>query len=290
MVTTGAAAVALLLTGSVAFADTAQQTGQGTEGWGRMGERPGMMGQHAPGVFGKVIAVSGTTITVQSVMPMRPNQTGTTGAPAPTTYTVDASNATITKDGSASSIGAVAVGDSVMVDGTVNGTSVTATQIHDGQPPRGGMMGDKRGWGGASTTPGMMRGQNPQGPMAQLAGNGQPVIGGTVSAVSGTTLTITNNNGKSTYSIDASAATVVKAGATSTLAAIQVGDAVLAQGAINGTNVTASSVMDQGQRSAGASGTTAEQGTQDGNATPRMGSMMNFFGGIGGFFKHLFGF
>lgn len=281
--TTSGATIAVLLASSLAFADTVQQTGQGTEGWGRMGGgRPGMMGRHAPGVFGKVTAVSGSTITIESIMPMRQNTSGSTGTPTPTIYTVDASGATVTKDGSASSVGAIAVGDTIMVDGTVNGTNVTATQIHDGQPPRGAMMGEKRGWDDASSTPGMLRGNNP---IAQLAGNGQPVIGGTVSAVSGNTLTITNNGGGSTYNIDASSATILKSGATSTLAAIQVGDAVLAQGAINGTIVTATSIIDQGQRPAD-----NQQGSGQTSSGSRKSGVLGFFGGVGGFFKHLFGF
>lgn len=271
LVAGSAVAMAMLMSG-VAFADTTQP--QQGEGWGMgRGHGPGMM-QRAPGVFGTVSAISGATITVQGHAPG--SQAQSSGANTDTTYTVDASNATVTKDGTTSSVGSIAVGDTVRVEGTVSGTNVAATEIHDGLPPRRGMMGEKRGWDGASTTP---RGFGMMG--AAIQGNGQPVVGGTVTGVSGNTVSITNKSNVS-YSIDASGATITKAGATTTIASVQVGDAVLAQGAINGTNVTASSIIDHGaaQQPNAGSGSTQQQG-------PMMGG---FFGRIGGFCRNLFGF
>ena len=72
-------------------------------------------------------------------------------------YTVDALSATFEKDGVGASITDLKVGDKIFVDGTVNGTAVTATKISLGHP--GGHMKD--GWGGqrgdkqapAATTP-----------------------------------------------------------------------------------------------------------------------------------------
>jgi len=62
------------------------------------------------------------------------------------TYTVDASSATVLKGDvtgkpAASTFSAVAVGDTVMVDGTVSGTSVTAKMIIDGPMPKIGDHG-----------------------------------------------------------------------------------------------------------------------------------------------------
>jgi hypothetical protein len=51
------------------------------------------------------------------------------------------------------------------------------------------------------------------------AGNGQPVVGGSVTAVSGTSVTITNSAGV-TYTVDASAAKFSKPGATAATIAI----------------------------------------------------------------------
>lgn len=270
LVAGSAVAMAMLMSG-VAFADTTQ-TQQGT-GWGMgRGHGPGMM-QRALGVFGTVSAISGPTITVQGHAPGSPAQSGTN---TDTTYTVDASGATVTKDGTTSSVGAIVVGDTVRVEGTVSGTNVTATEIHDGLPPRGGMMGEKRGWDGASTTP---RGFGMMG--AAIQGNGQPIVGGTVTGVSGNTVSITNKSSVS-YSIDASNATIIKTGATSTIASVQIGDAVLAQGAINGTSMTASSLMDHGAA--------PTQQNVSGGTTQPQGPMGGFFGRVGGFFRNLFGF
>ena len=175
---------------------------------------------HAPGVGGTVTAVSGNTITV----------TGADGK----TYTIDATSAAITKDETVT-VSSIAVGDTVMADGTVSGTSVTATAIHDGKMPAGGAgFGGDRGTGG----PGMMGGRG---------------VHGTVSAVSGTTLTVTATNPKdsttSTYTVDASSATVLKGDgttkpSTSTLSAVAVGDTVSIQGTVSGTSVTAKTIID----------------------------------------------
>ena len=168
---------------------------------------------HQPGVGGTVTAVSGNTITV----------TGKDG----TSYTIDASAAAITKDETVA-VADVAVGDTVMAQGTVSGTSVTATNIHDGKMPAGGFGG--RGPGG------MGRG-----------------VHGTVSAISGNTLTVTATNPKdsttSTYTVDASSATVLKGDGTtkpaaSTLSAVAVGDTVMVGGTVSGTSVTAKMIVD----------------------------------------------
>src|ERR1700734_1869477 len=167
-----------LLVAIPAFAQTTQAaTGAGAGGG--FGGRGGMM-HGAPGVFGTVTAISGDSITLSS-KGFGQNATATT-------YTVDATNATVTKSGAASSISAIAVGDTVMVQGTVSGDSVTATKISDGVVPGAG-------------------GKGPTGPSIQ--GNGEPVVGGTITAINGSSLTITNAS-KVTYTIDASSATVDK--------------------------------------------------------------------------------
>jgi hypothetical protein len=205
-----------LLTAVPAFA----QSTQPAQGAGGFGARGGMMHGGTPGVFGTVTAISGDSITLSS-KGFGQNATATT-------YTVNATNATVMKSSAASSLSAIAVGDTLMVQGTVSGDSVTATKINDGVG--GGMMGGGRG--------GM-----------------QPGVFGTVSAVSGTTLTVTSkamvgpngSNGSSsatTYTVDASNATVVKNGATSTVSAIAVGDTVMIQGTVSGDNVTAKTIRD----------------------------------------------
>ena len=110
-----------------------------------------------------------------------------------------------------------------------------------------------------------------------IQGNGEPIIGGIVSTISSSTLTVATKSGI-TYTVDASSATVVKGHATSTLAQVAKGDAVIVQGTVNGTSVTASSVIDRPATPVSAKGNGVE------------GIAHRFFGGVRGFFARLFGF
>jgi hypothetical protein len=86
------------------------------------------------GIVGQVFAVDATNLTVITT-------TGKTGN-ATTTYTVDASEATVTKgfpkqnNTTAESVSNIQVGDTIIVRGLVVGTTVTAKSIVDGLPPR----------------------------------------------------------------------------------------------------------------------------------------------------------
>ncbi len=164
-----------------------------------------------PAAAGMVTAVNGTTITLTD---MKSN----------TTYTVDASNATITKMAKPTTQGAkpvsttitvsgIAVGDMLRVQGTVNGTTITATKIEDGMIGRGG--------GEFGRMPGVM---------------------GTVTAVNGSTLTVQGKDGK-TYTVNASGATADKM-QTISVSDIQIGDTVGVQGDTSGTSVMAKHIMD----------------------------------------------
>lgn len=244
------------------FADTNQKDNEGqkppvwSEGKGPAGIRPGI-GMMKPVIVGRVEAISGNTLTITAQqgigLGMGRNRNATSSVSATTkTYTVDAANATILKNNATSSVSSIAVGDVLIVQGTLNETSITATLIRDG----------------------MMRGQeqdknesNKQA-LSVLQGNGQPIIGGKVSAISGATLTVTNTSNV-TYTVDASNAKILQGQTTSSLASLKVGDAVTVQGTVNGTSVIASTVIDQ---------------------TKPEGQKMNFFAGIGQFFRHLFGF
>jgi len=163
-----------------------------------------------PAAMGAITAISGTNITIED------KQAGTT-------YTIDASSATITKHAKPATQGAaptsttisasdLAVGDMVVVQGTVSGTTVTATSIETG---RGGGPGGMRG---------------PRG------------VFGTVASVSGSTITVTGKDGK-TYTVDATSAKASKV-ETINVSDIQVGDTVGVDGALSGTSVTATHIMD----------------------------------------------
>lgn len=81
---------------------------------------PGM-GMRGHGVMGTVTAVNGNTLTI----------TNTDG----TTYTVDATNAQMSKTVTITTSD-IKVGDTLGVVGTVTGTSVAAVHIMDGIPPK----------------------------------------------------------------------------------------------------------------------------------------------------------
>jgi hypothetical protein len=207
------------------------------------------------GVFGTVSAISGNVITVTSKFKPKRNGTATT-----TAYTVEAGNATVTKNGSSSSVSNIAVGDMIMVQGTVSGNQVIAKTIRD-------------------NTPGQQKGFGVKGSMSPLIkGNGQPIVSGSVTAISGTTVTITNKSNV-TYTIDASNATIQNGNTTSTLSSVVTGDNVIVQGTVNGTSVTASSIIVQGM--------SANSNT---SSTEPLKPHPGFLGGIFGFFQHIFGF
>jgi len=262
-----------------AFADTTVPTTPTTTtrpagSWqGQARGAGGMHGQMAgmkPAVFGKVSAVSGNTITVSQQAFGKPGTTGTTTTPpAATTFTVDATNAKVTKSNAASTVAAIAVGDMVFVQGTVSGTNVTATTIRDGVM----MMRGTPGKPGTNPT-----GKAPSPVASPITGNGQPVVAGTISAISGSTLSITNKSNVS-YTVDASNAKIVQGQNTVTISNVTVGDSVVIQGTVNGNSIVASSVIDQAKPATTATATGAKPQARPG-----------ILGQLGQFFSHLFGF
>ena len=162
------------------------------------------------------------------------------------------------KGGVSSSVSSIAVGDTVMVQGTISGTNVTAKTIRDG----------------------ISQGQ------PAIQGNGQPVVAGSVTVINGNTITITNKSNV-IYSIDATNAKFVVNGVASpTISNVAVGDNVVVQGTVNGSSVVASSVIDQKAKTI-ANNNANNTGNSQKSNTGFMGGIM---GGISNFFKHLFGF
>jgi len=232
---------------------------------GHFGMRGGGM---RPGIVGTVTTVNDTTLTVTART--RPNASTT-----PVSYTVDVgSNTTIFKNGATSTISSVATGDVVMVQGTVSGTTVTATTIRDGLGSAYGPMH------ASSTMPFKGNGQMHASSTPAFQGNGEPVIAGSIVSISGSTLTVTNASNV-TYTVDASNANIVKGGATSSISSVATGDNVVIQGTVTGSSVVASSVIDQGS---------SNHGNGPATHVPPSGSFSGFFGAIGNFFKHIFGF
>jgi len=253
--------------------------GMGGQWQGRTGGTPGMGMTRGtpPAAFGSVTTINGTTLTVTSRTFTRPASNGTAPANPPataasaaiTTYTVDASNATVMKNNATSSVSAIAVGDMVVIQGTKSGTNITATSIRDG------MMRGPGGMKSPGGTPGSGSGNAP----SPIQGNGQPVVAGTVSAISGDSLTVSTKSNL-TYTVDATNAKVVQGQNTVTISSVTVGDSVIVQGAVNGTSVTASSVIDQ---------KAPAQTVANGSATAPKKNL-GFFGSIGQFFSRIFGF
>ena len=211
-----------------------------------------------PATFGKVTAINGTNLTVAG-------RTGFGSSSTTTTFTILATNATVIKNNATSSLSAIAVGDTVVVMGTTNGQTITATSIRDGVVPmgHGGNMG--------SSTDKYHDGNGPA-----ITGNGQPVILGTVSSINGSSVTITNKSNVS-YTVDATNARIVKGNATIAVSSLASGDSVIVQGAVNGSSVTATSIIDTVRpvKSANGQGAPAGEG---------------FMGAIGRFFSKIFGF
>ena len=235
---------------------------------GQDGRGLGMMGGQRPAAMGTVTAISGNSITIAS-------HQGFGSTTSTTTYIVDASNATVKKNNATSSVSAIVVGDRIAVQGTVSGTSVIATTIFDGIGP---MMGGRGDGAGKNPRPGTASSTPP------FVGNGQPVVAGSVTAVSGNTLTVTTATNV-VYTVDATNAKILQVSNTVALSSVTVGEKVVVQGAINGTSVVATTVIDQKAPQNTPQGGEQGQGQENGQGKPQ-----SFFGNIGGFFKHLFGF
>ena len=214
-------------------------------------------------IIGTVTVINGNTITVVGNKAgwgkgeKDANAPQTT--PTPTTYTVDASNAIIIKNGATSTVANIIVGDKVKIHGAITDANIVATIIRD-------------------NTNRTTESPKPKpSPSPLIPGNGQPIIAGSVTAINGLILTVTNKSGI-TYTVDASTAKIQNNRAFSD---IIIGDNVIVQGVVNGTSVTASSII------------VIQGATPSLNAEPNNngnGVRGNFFGGIGRFFQRLFGF
>ena len=193
----------------------------------------------------------------------RPNAANAAAATT-TTYTVTAAS-TVPVTGNVTALSGIKQNDTISVRGTVNtaNDTVVAASIRDGQ-----MTG--RGFG-----KGTQSGAMPQN--LAITGNGQPVVAGTVLAINGNSVTITNKSNV-TYTVDATSAKITQGQNTIQVSGLKTGDSVVVQGAVNGQAVTASSIIDQ-TRPAGTA-------TASGSVQAHSG----FMGSIGQFFMHLFGF
>lgn len=157
-------------------------------------------------VMGKITAISGNTITMTSTQPVPPTQTAsgstTVTKPATTakTYTVNAASATVKIDNETSTLSKLAVGNQILVKGTASSsdsTQITAQIIHSQSE-------------------------------AFLNRTHYRLIG-KITAVSGNTLTVLDDNGTS-YTVNSTDAKVTINGTDSTVSKLAVGDTIMVGG------------------------------------------------------------
>jgi hypothetical protein len=170
-----------------------------------------------------------------------------------TTFTVDATNAKILRGNTTITASNIAVGDTVVIEGTITGTNIAATMIRDGKTGNGNENDNNEA-------------------LFQIQGNGQPIVAGTISTINGSTITITNDSNV-TYIIDATNAKIIQGKNTISLSGVKTSDLIIVQGTVNGTSIVASTIIDQ-------------------NKSVKAAQKMHagFFGSIGQWFRHLFGF
>ena len=181
--------------------------------------------QPAPPLTGVITAINGGVLTLQRQGP------GGSG-----TLTVDTTSATAFRGGpgaksSTLTLGALRVGERVMVRGTLSGSTVSATALAV-QP-----AGPGRGQGPA--------GRHPGGP-------GPGLLHGVITAINGGVLTLQRQGpgGSGTLTVDTTSATVFRGGpgaksSTLTLGALRVGERVMVRGTLSGSTVSATAVAVQ---------------------------------------------
>jgi hypothetical protein len=273
------AVLAAMAFGSSAYAATTNQNSQFNRGMrnGAIGERVDNQelnrGVMALGVSGKVTGVNGSTITVSG-------RQGLASSTTAVVYTVNATNAIVHKNNATTTVSSIVVGDTILVQGTVTGNNVVATFISDGAFGRMmGSFGDNTSRGANGRNDNNGRPNVASSTMQKVIGNGQPIVAGTVSAISGNSLTVSTASNV-TYTVDTSGAKFMKGSASVTVSNVVIGDKVMVQGTMNGTSVIATTVIDQ-----------SAPANNVGTTTPRRGDVAGgFFGGIGKFFMRIFGF
>lgn len=166
-----------------------------------------------PTLTGTVSAISGATITLAVPRDL-------VGVLTTVNFTVNATNATVTKNGVTNTVSSIAVGDNVVVRGTITGTNIVATTIR--------VVQNNQGEGDSNRM--------------------NPIVVGKVSVINGKILTVISqqetNNTATTFTVDATNAKLLRGNTTIKLSDITVGDNVVVQGTLTGTNVVATLIRD----------------------------------------------
>ena len=188
---------------------------------------PGANGQRGmPGVMGTVVAVNGSTLTLQNQ-----RQQGTT--------TVDLTSSTQIFKQATVDIASITTGKQISAVGSLDGGVFMATQIRIGMAGGAGMgMMGGNGRNGAGNGPGA--GQAPNGTAQTGRGRGNRLFG-TIDQISGDTITVKAMDGTTTQVKLASNGQITEqvAGATTDITA---NERIAVVGQENGTTITASQI------------------------------------------------
>lgn len=216
----GTLAISAMLTGS-AFAAEDSSSSQNTGG-SFMKHMKGTLGHTAPTAFGKITAINGTSITIVGK--------------SNTTYTVDAANAKILKGkNKAAALSDLAVNNMIVVEGTLNGTTITATSIRVGGPR--GVEGGK---------PSIMAPKGVMGTVSTVTGTNFTVASHAfLPHMKGSTTTVATIPTTLVNVVTGSNTVFMKDGVTSSITAVVSGARVIVEGTKDaaGTTVTATKVI-----------------------------------------------
>ncbi len=175
------------------------------------------------GVAGEITAINGSTITVSS-MGRRPkgqaNDSSSGSAPAKTTYTVTTTSKTTFSKVTDGTVSDLAKGDTVVVDGTNSNGTIAAKRIHQTNK---------------------LPDQSNNGASAPRKGAGGDHTLGTITAVSGSTVTISTTAGD-TVKVTTTSDTKVSVIEKTSISDLAKGDMIRVQGTVSGTTVAATAV------------------------------------------------
>jgi hypothetical protein len=215
-----------------------QSESQATATGGANGFRSGR------GTRGTITGVDGSTITVDA--------TDANGGSSTVEVTTDSD--TRVTEAVAGTVSDIAVGDTVMVEGSTSGTSIAATAIRDvgDQAIGAGAMGAQPPDDGSAPTGAPGGGEMPNGGQApsgdqsgQVPPNGRPGGGqgtfGTVTAVDGSTITIEMQDG-TTMTVSTASDTTVTVTREISVADLVTGDTISVTGTTSGSTVAATSI------------------------------------------------
>jgi hypothetical protein len=195
-------------------------------------------GQGAPGAGGRG-GGRGTVGTLQSV----DGQTLTVATRNGNTTTVITSSSTKFAKAVTGALSDIKVGDRVSARGTADGTSVAAQRITDSGTTNMGFGGGGFGGGGQGRRPG---GNAPPGsvPNSTRPDNGAFATG-TVKSISGSILTVAQNDG-TTKTVTTSPSTVVSIVKASSLQDLATGQTVTIQGKTNTDGTVTATAVEEG--------------------------------------------